>query len=128
MANKNNTLDNLPSGTATAYAVVAPEAGDLTSYVVDEILACALLVWVWLHIHDEKNNGGWKDFMGMAVALGLWIAMSMAKEGRMVNPAIKVGLDMNGQKMRGYGVLDWAVLALPIAAAFITSLVYKHFR
>jgi hypothetical protein len=117
-------LIKLPSKYATPTIV----NGDFTGMLIDEVLSSGFLVWLWLHVHDQDRNGSWKDFMGVAVGLALWLAATMKSANAHMNPAVQVGVDMNAATMRSYGVYNFLAFFSPIISAFITSLVYTYFK
>jgi len=101
---------------------------NFTEMLIDEVLSSAFLVWLWLHIHDTNRNGAWKDFLGVAVGLAIWLAVTMKAANAHMNPAVMVGVDMNAAGMRNYDVFSFLALLSPIVSAFITSLVYTWFN
>jgi len=104
----------------------ADVSGDFSTLVFDEFLSCAVLVWIWLHIHD--NNDSWKEFLGLAVGLALWLADAMSTGNAHMNPAIMVGQDMNNRNLKNWTLANFSGFFTPIISAFVTSLVYHYFK
>lgn len=114
-------------GLTSAFAAPVEDSANFTGLLIDEVISCGFLVWLWLHIH-ESSKSAWNDFMGFAVGLAIWLAASLKSGSAYMNPAIKIGVDMNNQEMRNYTISDFFVFFSPVIGAFVTALVYVWFR
>lgn len=105
---------------------------NFAAMLFDEVISVALMVWLWLHVHDSDRNGSWKDFMGFAVAAVVWMGYKLKLEGAHLNAAIFAGEDF-GRTIgfwheNGWGIIDWAQFFAPLLACFITTLVYTFYH
>jgi len=105
---------------------------DFSAALFDNVLSSAVLCWLWMHIHDSSCNSGWKDFMGLAAGLSIWLSAQMAIKGAHMNAAIFAGEDFGKTigfwRADGWAINDFAIFFAPIISAFLTSLVYAFFR
>jgi len=116
----------------TEHKMSAAAGADFSTLLFNEVLSVAVLAWLWMHIHDDDCNSGWKDFMGLAVGLALWLAGQMSIGSAHMNGAVHAGEDFGRTigfwRDGAWALNDWAQFFAPIISAFLTSLVYTHFR
>jgi len=100
--------------------------------VFNEIVSGAVLTWLWMHVHDDDQKDNWGQFLGLAAGLALWVGYEMKADGAHLNSAEFAGKDFGKRigawRDNAWSVDEWALFFAPIVAAFLTSLVYTHFR
>merc|ERR1712096_340883 len=99
-------------------------ASDFSTVVVQEMVASGFFVWLWLSIHHSDTKDKWGDFMGLAVGIAIYVALSVKAEGVSGNPAQFFGA---GERFKVFtdGDTMWLITFFaPIFAAFVSTLVF----
>jgi len=105
---------------------------DFAPMVFNEVVSVGIMAWLYMHVHDDKRNSAWKDFIGFAVGVAVWFGYQLKLSGAHLNAAIFAGEDFGKSiaawNTPSWGLNDFVLFFAPLVSVFLTTLVYKFYH